>query len=99
MRLALPVLDDIVSEYVLHLIADLDLCSITIQFGHGPPSPDVILEDIDKLLVCLHWVDITYHRLSANKELCCGYSTVNCQSVQVYCVCCYWLITAMDVTC
>src|SRR5688572_17960346 len=97
--LTLPVLDDVIPEYVLYLVTDLNLCPITNQFGHGSSSPDVILEDMDKLLICLHWVDIAHHGFSTNKELCCNDSTVNSWGVRVHCICCYWLISMVNVAC
>src|SRR5687768_15454159 len=72
MRFTLPVLDDVVPEYVLHFVTDLNLCSITNQLGHGASSSDVVLKDMDKLLICFHWISITHHELSTNKELCCS---------------------------
>ena len=81
MGLPLPILNDVVPEYVLYLVADFNLGSVTDQFGHSVSPSYVILEYIDKLLVCLHWVDITYHGFCAYKELCCCYSTINCRGI------------------
>ena len=60
MWFTLPVLDDVVPEYVLHFVADLYLSSVTNELGHSSFSPDVILEDIDKLTVSLHGIDVTH---------------------------------------
>src|SRR5688500_14559734 len=46
-RFALPVLDDVVPEYVPHFVNDLNLCSIADQLGHGPSPSDIILEDMN----------------------------------------------------
>src|SRR5687767_9791729 len=77
----LPVIDDVVLKDVLHILDNFNLSPITDQLGHGTSSLDVILENMDKLLISLHGINITHHGLGTNKELCCSDSTVNCWCV------------------
>ena len=55
---ALPVLDEVVAEYVLYTLADFGLCTIADQLIHGTTLPDVVLQSIDKLLVGFHPVGL-----------------------------------------
>lgn len=79
-------------------LANLNLGSVTDQLGHGFPPPEIVLEDMDKLPIVFHGINITYHGLSTHKELCCSDSTINCWSVRVYSIGCYWRIPTMDTT-
>ena len=99
MRLALPILNDIVSKNVLQLLASLNLGSVADQFGHGTSPSDVVLEDMDKFFVSLHGINIVYHGLSTNKELCCSDPTINCWCVRVYSISCYWFIPTVNNVC
>jgi hypothetical protein len=77
MRFALPTANKKGTEDVSDLVADLDLCSITDELGHGSPFSDVIFEGVDELFVCFHSVYIGKEGLDAHEELGTGCFRVN----------------------
>jgi hypothetical protein len=71
-RFALPTANKKGTEDVDNLVADLDLCSIADELGHGSPFSDVFFEGVDELLVCFHSVYIGKEGLDAQEELGTG---------------------------
>jgi hypothetical protein len=69
MRFTLPAANKKGTEDVDNLVADLDLCSVTDEFGHGSSFSDVVLESADELLVCFHSVYIGKEVFGADEDL------------------------------
>ena len=97
MGLTLPVLYDVVSKDVLYFVTDLNLGSVTNQFGHCASSPDVILKDLHKLLVRFHGIHIADYGFRTYKELCCCDTAIYGRCIRVHCICCYWLVSTMNI--
>jgi len=81
MGFTLPAPNKKCTKDVLDLFTDFNLGTITNELVRCSLFPNVILKGIDKLLVSLDPIDITNHRVTANKELCNSNATINSWSI------------------
>ena len=95
--LALPVADAKGMQNVLNLVANLNLCTVTDQLVHDSLFTDVIFESVDKLLVCLHPIDISYQGLCTNKELGGSSTRVNSGSIRENRISSDWFVMMMNI--
>ena len=67
--LTLPIINAQCLKDVMCSFADLNLCSITDELVHCTSLADVILQHVDKLLVCLHAIGICNQGVTSDKDL------------------------------
>ena len=93
----LPIFDVKVTQYVLHLLTDFNLGTITDERGRCTTAPDIIFKSIDKLTFRLHALDVSDKRRGADKDLSTSLPTINSRSVRKHGVSGDGLVTTVNV--
>ena len=86
-RLTQPVGKSIRSKDVLYFLGHLRLYTVTDELAHSTTLMDLVLENINKVQVCLHFIDASNQILGPNKELCTHATIINRSYVRVVATC------------
>ena len=85
------------TEDVQDLVADLHLGPVTDKLVGSSPFPNVVLQSVDKLLICLDTIDICDQRVSAHEEYSRSGTIINSWYISVDEVTCHGFIASMDI--